>query len=83
MPKVSIEVFFNSQRVVRRLFVIGSEAFSKDMCTLVMLMFESTFSEDFVYIFDLVYTVFFAREVIPNGIMFRGSGVNADDFTNE
>ena len=50
MPKVSIEVFFNSERVTPRRSVIGSKTFSKDMCTLVMFMFESTLPEDFVNI---------------------------------
>ena len=73
MSEVGIEVFFNEQRAVRRSFVMSCETFSEDVSTLVMLMFESTFPEDFVNIGNLNDFMFVVFEVGPNGIVFRRS----------
>ena len=85
MSEISVEVFFNSERAMcfggRR--VVGCEAFSKDMGTLVMFVFESALSEDCVNVLHLNNFISMFLEVFPNGVVFGGSRVYTDDLTNE
>ena len=85
MSEISVEVFFNSERVMcfRGRRVVGCEAFSKDMGTLVMFVFESALSKDFVNVFNFDDFVSMFLEVFPDGVVFGWTGVDADDFTNE
>ena len=48
-----------------------------------MLMLEAAFSEDLVNILNVDDFVSMFLEVSPDGVVFGGSGVDTDDFTNE
>ena len=83
MFEVGIEVLFNREGFVSGLCVVGSEAFGEDVGALVMLVFEAALSEDLVNVMNLNDFISVFLEVIPNGVVFWGSGVDADDFSNE
>ena len=48
-----------------------------------MLMLEAALSEDLVNILNVDDFVSMFLEVSPDGVVFGGSGVDTDDFTNE
>ena len=48
-----------------------------------MFVFETALSEDLVDVFNFDDVVSMFLEVPPNGVVFWGSGVNTDYFTNE
>ena len=86
MFEVSIEVFFDDQRVMlfsHRRGILSCEAFSESVSALVVFVFEAAFPEDFVNIprVNDEFSVLF--EEFPNGVVFRGSGVYTDDFTDK
>ena len=73
MFEISIEVGFHCEWFVSWLSVCGCEAFSEDVSALVMLVFESAFSEDLVNVMNLNDLSFVCSEIFPNGVMFGGS----------
>ena len=86
MFEVSIEVFFDDQRVMlfsHRRGILSCEAFSESVSALVVFVFEAAFPEDFVNIprVNDEFSVLF--EEFPNGVVFRGSGVYTDDFSDK
>ena len=76
-------MLFNCERSVSGLCVVRCEAFCEDVSALVMLVFEATFPEDFVDVFNFYDLGFVRSKVIPYWIVFRRPGVDPDDFPNE
>ena len=83
MFEISIEVGFHCEWFVSWLSVSGCEAFSEDVSALVMLVFESAFSQDLVNVLGFNDLSFVSIEIFPNGVVFGGSRVYTDDLTNE
>ena len=81
--KVGIEMFFDKSGRVCWFNVICSETLSENVSTLVVFMFESTFAENFVNLSNICDVVSVLFETFPNGVMFRGTRVNTDDFTDK
>ena len=64
---------FDKTWMVCGCFVMSSETLSENVSTLVVFMFESTFTENFVNISNICDVVSVLFETFPNGVMFRGA----------